>query len=57
MEVSEDLLLDGENQDIEDDIVDIEHDVPVIVADPVLNQTFLTFHIFPPLFIKPTNTN
>ncbi|KAL9999837.1 hypothetical protein Hdeb2414_s0018g00523221 [Helianthus debilis subsp. tardiflorus] len=41
MDVSEDLLLDGENQDMEDDIVDVEHDVPVIVADPVLEPDFV----------------
>ncbi|XP_022014520.1 uncharacterized protein LOC110914017 [Helianthus annuus] len=41
MDISEDLLLDGENQDMEDDIVDVEHDVPVIVADPVLEPDFV----------------
>ncbi|KAM0013970.1 hypothetical protein Hdeb2414_s0014g00425901 [Helianthus debilis subsp. tardiflorus] len=41
MDVSEDLLLDRENQDMEDDIVDVEHDVPVIVADPVLEPDFV----------------
>ncbi|XP_022004436.1 uncharacterized protein LOC110901997 [Helianthus annuus] len=41
MDVSEDLLLDSENQDMEDDIVDVEHDVPVIVADPVLEPDFV----------------
>ncbi|KAJ0463677.1 putative transcription factor B3-Domain family [Helianthus annuus] len=41
MDVSEDLLLDGENQDMEDDIVDVEHDVPVIEADPVLEPVFV----------------
>ncbi|KAM0034342.1 hypothetical protein Hdeb2414_s0016g00496471 [Helianthus debilis subsp. tardiflorus] len=41
MDVSEDLLLDGENQDMEDNIVDVEHDVPVIVADPVLEPDFV----------------
>ncbi|KAJ0764915.1 hypothetical protein HanPI659440_Chr08g0297531 [Helianthus annuus] len=41
MDVSEDLLLDGENQDMEDDIVDVEHDVPVIVADPMLEPDFV----------------
>ncbi|KAJ0526334.1 hypothetical protein HanHA300_Chr09g0321951 [Helianthus annuus] len=53
MDISEDLLLDGENQEMEDDIVDVEHDVPVIVADPVLEPDFVDIpHIlrFPKAF-------